>query len=196
MEAPKIRLSPAESQLMKDAGIILTKNAVLEKIKALLQSVEKQQLQASSHDDDEAFAIPPKISRGENYLGLPYLILDYPRLSADAGLYFIRTMFWWGNFFSTTLHLSGSFADGRRERIAAAYPFLCEHSFSFGTDPWAHHFEAGNYQLIKDFSAEGFAAACVKAAHIKIARTVSLDEWPLAEERLMEQWKWLLAIAG
>ncbi len=180
---------------MKDAGIILTKNTVLEKIKALLQSVEKQQLRAFPPDSSEAFAVPPKISRGENYLGLPYLVLDYPRLSANEGLYFIRTMFWWGNFFSTTLHLSGPFADERREGIAAAYPFLCDHSFSFGTDPWAHHFEADNYQPVKEFSEAGFAEACAKAAHIKIARTVSLDEWPVAEEKLMEQWKWLLAIA-
>lgn len=181
---------------MKDAGIILTKNAVLEKIKALLQWVEKRQLEATSREGSEAFAVAPKISRGENYLGLPYLILDYPRLSADAGLYFIRTMFWWGNFFSTTLHLSGPFADARRERIAAAYPFFCSHSFSFGTDPWAHHFEASNYTLIKDFTAEGFAAACANASHIKIARTVSLEEWPSAGEKLLEQWKWLLEVAG
>ena len=32
-------------------------------------------------------AIAPKIARGENYLGLPYVMLDYPR-------YFRPAIFW------------------------------------------------------------------------------------------------------
>ena len=50
----------------------------------------------------------PKIAKGENYLQLPYVLLDYPRCFDKENIFAIRTMFWWGNFFSITLHLSGS----------------------------------------------------------------------------------------
>ena len=40
-----------------------------------------------------------KISRGENYRGLPYLILDYPAYFSQKDIFAFRTMFWWGHFF-------------------------------------------------------------------------------------------------
>ena len=57
----------------------------------------------------------PKISKGENYRGLPYVMLDYPRLFGREEVLAIRTFFWWGHGFSVTLHLKG----GYRERISA-----------------------------------------------------------------------------
>src|SRR5690349_18207930 len=111
MEVSKIHLSSAEAELMKNAAVLLTKNSVLEKIRQLLARVqEEQQAFAASHGlHSDPFDISPKISRGENYLGLPYIILDYPRKSGGDGICFIRTMFWWGHFFSSTLHVSGSY---------------------------------------------------------------------------------------
>ena len=111
MEGSKIQLSMAEEELMNNAEIILTKNRVLQKIKSLLEEVQEKQQQYVENNKnsfkEELFSIPPKISKGENYLGLPFLILDYPRVSTNEDFFFIRSMFWWGNFFSSTLQLGG-----------------------------------------------------------------------------------------
>ena len=52
----------------------------------------------------------PKITRGENYQLLPYVILDYPRCFQKEQVFAIRTMFWWGKGISITLHVSGNVA--------------------------------------------------------------------------------------
>src|SRR5215207_444248 len=126
MQVPKIQLSPAETELMQNADIILTKNRVLEKIKGLLQLVEQEQLSIIHNEkpDGAVFGVGPKISKGEQYAGLPYLILDYPRVSGPEGLFFIRHMFWWGNFFSSTLHVSGKYKQEIIDAVKTAYPLL------------------------------------------------------------------------
>ena len=53
----------------------------------------------------------PKISKGENYKDLPYVMLDYPRCFQKEKTIAIRTFFWWGNFFSINLQLSGEYKE-------------------------------------------------------------------------------------
>jgi hypothetical protein len=84
MNDAKIQFSPAEMELMNNSALILTKNKVLLKVKTMLEGLQEelvhtvyQQPDFSSHP---IFQESPKISKGENYLGLPYLVLDYPRM--------------------------------------------------------------------------------------------------------------------
>src|SRR6476620_3961243 len=112
MDATKVRLSAEEAALIMNADIILTKNRILEKVKGLLLLIQEEKqryLSTGSLLPDLVQIIHPKISKGENYNGLPYLVLDHPRYFDKEDMYAIRTMFWWGNFFSTTLLLSGEF---------------------------------------------------------------------------------------
>jgi len=108
----KIQFLPAEMELVSSPDIILTKNAILQKIKSFLEELQLKQhdvlQEYSSYLPEEPLKISPKISRGENYKGLPWLVLDNPRYFQHNNIFAIRTMFWWGNFFSITLHLSGN----------------------------------------------------------------------------------------
>ena len=56
---------------------------------------------------DQVWQISPKISKGEAYRGLPWLMLDYPRYFGKEGHLSIRVFFWWGNFIAIYLHSSG-----------------------------------------------------------------------------------------
>ena len=106
MQEAKISLSPSEFELVTNAEIILTKNRVLQKIQeslGYLGNQEQDHIEINHFSHLHEFRIGPKISKGENYLGLPYIILDYPRYSDSEDLFFIRQMFWWGHFFSHTL---------------------------------------------------------------------------------------------
>ena len=102
MQGSKIRLSDAEKELFSNAQIILTKNSIVQKTVLLLEEVQAVLVNENSLRNYQ-ISTSPKISKGENYLGLPYVILDYPRIANDDNLFFIRSMFWWGNFFSSTL---------------------------------------------------------------------------------------------
>src|SRR5689334_11584093 len=106
MNEAKIQLSTKEKELVSDANWILTKNAIMQKIKTMLaELMERQKNLCQRHHplfSKEILSISPKISKGENYHGLPYLVLDCPRYFSIHQTCAIRTFFWWGNFFSVT----------------------------------------------------------------------------------------------
>src|SRR5260221_13450433 len=109
----KITLSPKERELVCNTDWILTKHAIIDKVYQLFGEqatfmqyyIEKEKAQLQK----EISIIAPKISKGENYGKLPYVMLDYPRYFDKENTLAIRTMFWWGNFFSIHLQLSGKF---------------------------------------------------------------------------------------
>lgn len=196
----KIQFSDSEKELMIDAEVILTKNRILHKVKLVLENLQnemvlfsKVNLNSANH---EFLAVPPKISKGENYNGLPYLILDYPRNFSTQSIFAIRTMFWWGNFFSITLHLSGN---GKKEflnKVTASYELLAQYHFSIGVndDPWQHHFEETNYKLISELSKKDFISLCNDTAHIKIAAKWPVLEGASAANDILAKWELLLKV--
>jgi hypothetical protein len=198
MEVSKIQLSQAETELMLNAEIILTKNRVLGKMKLLLEEVMEKQLLFTNEylKAHEAFFISPKISRGENYLGLPWLILDYPRKSSENNLFFIRSMFWWGKFFSSTLHLSGEFKEDFSGRIRNSLTSLSDHFIGINEDPWVHHFKEDNYKSIRSISANEFDLMENNMEHLKIGISFPLEQWEDASVKLFQNWKFYLQIAG
>jgi hypothetical protein len=150
MNPAKILLSEEELQLASDPGVILTKNAVIDAVYQLfgVLSVQMQeQIRPLSKDLEEVLEVPAKISRGENYLELPYVILDYPRYFRPHDIFAIRTMFWWGNFVSVTLHLKGNFREHFHQRIIDRFPRIAAAGFfaAIGPDEWEHHFGDDNY---------------------------------------------------
>ena len=197
MDQPKIQLSSSEADLMQNREVILTKNSVLKKIRNLLENLQEEEFQFAHQrglDMSPYFSSGPKISRGENYEGMPYLILDYPRYSNKGDLFFIRTFFWWGHFFSTTLHLAGSTKQQFLEPILQSYHQLQNFSIGMNTDPWVHNFESSNYQLIGNLTQNEFTMAAGNFPHVKLAARWSLDQWEVAPENLFAGWKKLLAV--
>jgi hypothetical protein len=199
MEMSKIHLSPSEAELMQNAAIILTKNSVLEKIRNLLEDVQDRQL-AFVHQNGlqtiDPFFISPKISKGENYRGLPYIILDYPRTSTEKNFFFIRSMFWWGHYFSSTLHLSGNYKTTFLDSIKSSYDFLKDYYIGISNDQWAHHFEQSNYTSISALSENEFQQQCAAFEYIKIAMNCPLDKWDKAPAQLFANWQSLLNVCG
>ena len=200
MSEAKIRLSQKEMELVSTTDWVLTKNAILQKINQLLAGIQaKQQLQVELHSaklPPQIFMSSPKISKGEKYKGLPYLILDYPRLFEQQNIAAIRTMFWWGNFFSVTLHLSGIYKKEREKKLIASYGALKEKGFYTycNNDPWEHHFEKSNYRLLTEVSTTEFEKLVRDKSFIKIANKISLQQLDDAEEILMLYYKQIIEL--
>jgi hypothetical protein len=179
----KIQLSSFEQSLLKNAEWILTKNAIIEKVKLLLQQcLEKQQELIQSKNfilPGEVSSVSPKISRGENYHGLPWLMLDYPRYFDKENVFAIRTFFWWGHYFSTTVHLAGSYKKNLEEKIILNYHSLKEQSFyvCINKEEWEHHFHEDNYRLINDISMNEFQQSITEKKFIKLSVKFELDKW-------------------
>jgi hypothetical protein len=183
MNGAKIRLSPQEAALITNADWILTKNNILLKVKRVLENL---QLESEPLLQQHASCLPAeilkpsfKISRGENYLGLPYMVLDYPRYFKGADIFTLRTMFWWGHFFSVTLQLAGTYKTAAEQAVLSAYLLLQEKGYSIavGTDPWQHHFGQENYRPLAELEPGAFEAILREKEFLKLAITISLQQW-------------------
>jgi hypothetical protein len=190
---PKIQLSTFETELLNNKEWILTKNNIVKKAQQLLALVQDNMVDYAESNREkfpaEVLAVPAKISKGENYLGLPWLMLDYPRYFDKQNIFAIRTMFWWGNFFSITIHLSGKYQQKFSKSIARHFQELARNEYysSIHEDQWHHHFAEDNYKAISNFSSELFAKHLQSYPFIKLAKKFSLSIWDKAPQILSEE---------
>lgn len=198
MDLAKIRLSAKETELVTNADWILTKNGILQKVNALLAAVQpaQQELLVASSLPSDIIHSSPKISRGENYKGLPWYVLDYPRLFTQEHVFAIRSFFWWGHFFSVTLQLSGQYKEQFQQRVIDAHAALTANDFFICTNEneWEHHFESNNYQPVSGFTKESFANNITGHRFTKIAVQIPLTKWEEAGELLTKRFAFLLQL--
>jgi hypothetical protein len=188
MDMAKIRLSEEEYDLVQNADWLLTKNRIITKVYNLfgfLAESIKTSFEGEAWDED-VFRLHAKISRGENYKGLPYVMLDYPRYFGKQDRFAVRNFFWWGNFFSTTIHLKGVYQFDFAEKIATHLQELREQEFfiSTGTDEWRHDFESDSYTSLSRYSEDAILDKLKNDPFCKIAKRLSLKQFNEAYEHL------------
>jgi len=173
----KVKLSAGELELVTDASFILTKNNIIQKVYTLLGALSEYYVAEIKEYPGEvsAFTPSPKIARGENYQGLPWLMLDYPRIFSAKDVFAIRTFFWWGNFFSITLQLAGSYHNEYLPQIKKLYEADKKSDWFLGCsdNAWEHHFLPGNYKPLQAFSIQEIE----RLPFIKLARKIPLQQW-------------------
>lgn len=177
------RFTPEEFRTIHNKKFFRIKTSSTKKIEHLLASV-RDELKNTIEENKLIFpegvdSSMGKIFRGENYLGLPYLVLDYPKYFSKDSVFAFRTMFWWGNFFSCTLHLQGKALEKyrqiiieNRERIKKKSVYVCVND-----SPWQYHYKKENYLLIDKFPAKDLEELFRKKDFIKLSRKVSLDDY-------------------
>jgi hypothetical protein len=115
MQKSKIGFSPTELKLVNDRELILTKTRAIETVYTLFGEIGTslfENFKTMQTIYPEVFAILPKISKGENYLGFPWVMLDYPRyFHQKHGHFAFRVFFWWGHYFMVQVHVSDRFAN-------------------------------------------------------------------------------------
>jgi len=185
-----VKLSKSELQLVCDEQFILTKNSIINKVYLLFGTLSEIFLQQTKNNQsffpDEVLKASPKIYRGENYRGLPYVMLDYPRYFVKEDAFTVRCFFWWGNFFSITLHLSGEYAKYYAEPI---FQKLSEENNSWyvciNEDQWQHHFNADNYSL----PDKKILMHLGERKFQKIAKKIPLSQWDAAFDFFVQSYK-------
>jgi hypothetical protein len=190
MSQAKIRLSQKEEELVNNAEWILTKNLIIEKIIGFFSSLQTEQKNILIHRKQTVaswIASSPKISKGEYYKGLPYVMLDYPRTFGKEGFAAIRTMFWWGNFFSVTLHLNGEWKKKMEQNIITSFPRLqqSELFFCINKNEWDHQFEEGNFLPIEKMDIAAFSTQVQEKEFIKIAASFAITHLEDKGEKLL-----------
>lgn len=169
---------------MTDPAWILTKNSIIRKVVNLFAGLSA---------DWREIAVPealasgrePRISKGEQYKGLPWVMLDYPRIFGKEDVAAIRTMFLWGHSFHVTLHLKGTYAQLYLPVIQARRGELKAAGFEAGIseDEWQHEHSADTYGGWDRLAARPF---------LKISARCGLERWQEAPEVLTEMFRVLV----
>lgn len=137
-----------ELSFLSDIEILKYRETAYEKVKHLLREV-KSRLEPkvnSLHNLLPAGSLTRggKISKGEHLQGLPYMVLDFPRFKQGEELLLFRTMFWWGNYFSVTLHLQGNlasraFANLSQVRFDPSSRFSVDEDWNHDVNSYVHN---------------------------------------------------------
>lgn len=186
MSGVKIQLSPEEQEMAANTGIILTKNRVLASVMEIFGELSAAQVAMAESQrrrlPGEFFSATPKIARGENYLQMPWIMLDYPRHFDAAGTLAIRQFFWWGNFFSVNLQVSGPFKKRVLEGVAD-WPEelrICVHP-----SPWEHHYGPDNFAPVSGLGHSERLEIAGRTDFLKLSMAIPLTQWDAAPTFLL-----------
>lgn len=172
----KIMLSPGELASAADKNVILTKTTVIQKAFELFGSmtpVINKIWSGPLAEDERLRSSVPKISKGENYKGFPYVILDYPSVFGKEDVFALRTMFLWGHFVSIALHVSGKYTTLLNRGLIENDP---EIFIAGGEKEWEHHFDEDNFVLLSSLDA-GHKKNLFSRDFIKVAYKYELQNW-------------------
>jgi hypothetical protein len=198
IQQTKIQFLPAEMELVSSPDIILTKNAILQKIKSFFEEVQMKQQDIlkkySSQLLEEVIKISPKISRGENYKGLPWLVLDNPRHFQHNNIFAIRTMFWWGNFFSITLHVSGNNKNDLLKNLTQNASLLAKNDFYIynGTKEWEHDIDPDSYKKLSAINEDELQKIFSTNSFLKLAVKFTVESLEAVEDKLLRNYELLI----
>ena len=174
-----MKLTDKELLILKDTDFLLSKAAVLKKINRLLEHT-REELKICVATSDFSFpegtdVLNGKISKGENYKNLPYMVLDYPTLFSKNSYFAYRTMFWWGNFFSATLHLEGIALNYYTSSIKKNINTLLQKDIYIGVGetPWQYHYEEDNYTLLNRNHGDFITGN----KFLKLSKKIELKKW-------------------
>lgn len=176
----KIHLSAQEMELVTNKEWLFLKRSILGKMEAFLGQLHGKFSEMMEEEkfmfDNELKNQGGKISKGENYKGLPYMILDFPAKFSRNNIFAVRTMFWWGNFFSISLHLSGKYLL-ENSNSKECFSFLKDKQFYIhsGVDEWDHDLNEPGYMPVNDLAYEQFIKIS-KKDYFKISRKINLDQ--------------------
>jgi hypothetical protein len=202
MDAAKIQLSAEEFTLVQNAQWLLTKNNIIEKVVLLLgdlvPAMKNLLGQVTAPLPDAVTISSPKISKGEKYEGLPWVMLDFPRVFGKEDVWAIRTFFWWGHYFSITLHLKGTYKERYQAVLLQNRTLLKQHDFyiCIAGEEWQHHFMEDNYIPLHQLDDQSIEKILSGNNFCKISAKIPLKQWDQAHGMLVHLYQVILQSVG
>ncbi|MEQ8412857.1 MAG: hypothetical protein RIB71_00275 [Imperialibacter sp.] len=192
--------SKEEIELMGDGELLLLKRKVISKMADRFSRIEGifRQIMRSEND----LHLPPdtllkagKVSRGENYKGLPYIVLDYPRLMTRHDVLNIRLLFWWGHYFTLSLHLGGEFWKERKPNILRNIGALTLENIRFQIDgsPWENDIFSDNFHELNPTDSVQ-TLSIEKSTFLRLSHYLPLNETQNLDEFATKGFKKFMSI--
>jgi len=190
MQVTKITFSEEEMRAMLNARFFEVKKDVMQRVMELFAVLErnlKAEIAQLEVQFDSLETQTGKIFKGESYRNLPYIVLDYPKLFSADNVFTFRSMFWWGNEFSFTLHLQGRALEKLYPGIQKNINVLLNKGvyFCLNHTPWQYAFTKDNYVPLEEVIHAAFPEN-LSREFIKLSRKIPLAEYNKAAVYGME----------
>jgi hypothetical protein len=183
------KFTTQELDLASDPTLLLIKYRMMEKVWDFLEDLQKEirkQLKPFEKELPKELNLRQgKISKGENYKRLPFMMLDFPAFFTKEDILAFRTMFYWGHFISSTFHLQGKFAQKYGLLLAEFFRKSEDVYFCVNGSPWEYDYKSNNYVLITTLSPGEVEEHVAATNFIKISVKFSIEEMPKKFEDLV-----------
>jgi hypothetical protein len=179
-----IQLTPTEKNIILNSDFFFSKRAIISKIEVMFEGL-RFRLQEITHNNlsilpERVIKSNAKISKGENYKGLPYIVLDFPAFYTKNDIFAFRSLFWWGKHLSFSFHLQGSSFEALKptliknsEKLLHSEFFLC-----INNTPWEYHFEKDNFIALDQMQEEEIIQRIKSLDFFKIAIKTGMEQIP------------------
>lgn len=175
-----MKFNPEEFEVVTNSDFLKTKKNIIKSISdTFSDDIPKIHEQKSNQIPTPInLNFGSKLSRGENYKGLPYVVFDHPNSFQRESTFAFRTMFWWAHEFSATIHLGGDFLVKHGKNIIDAASILkkLDAYICVNQTPWEYHFDEDNYLAINQIEAIEMSNF-VNKGFLKIAIKEDLDKY-------------------
>lgn len=128
---------------------------------------------------EKALGSEPKITRGDNYLDRPWMVLDYPRVFEKEAVFAFRTLFLFGDAVHCTFHLSGHYLNEVNVNVKEDDLLTGLKACSEGS-PWVHHVTA---DVFRDLTPGHLAA---EHGFLKFGKRISYENWSHLPQQITE----------
>jgi hypothetical protein len=186
--ASKIMLSDDELLFLQQTQPFALKAAVTEKVYEFL-AIAKAGIAGINEQNTFIFpkgtdTVSGKISKGENYKGLPYFVLDFPKLFNTENIFAFRVMLWWGNYWSVHLHLSGTSWQLYRTAVYQNIGKIAGENFYLNTsdEEWNYEMNESNFLPINEANIEAIKDRIQSLGYLRLSAKTAIspqlpDKW-------------------
>jgi hypothetical protein len=131
-----------------------------------------------------------KISKGENYTNLPWVMADYPAYFDTANIFAFRMFYLWGTEINFFLLIKGDFLKHYQTIILSQIKNnIFETIYIYiGNNAWQHHVDE-QYQPIQQINIENIITQINSGGFLKLAFHYSPDKINNIEKLGFEAWQ-------
>jgi hypothetical protein len=183
------KFTTQELDLASDPTVLLIKYRMMEKVWDFLEEIQREirkELEPFKGKlPKELNLTNGKISKGENYKRLPFMMLDFPAFFTKDNILAFRTMFYWGNFISSTFHLQGSYVKEYGLELVENFRNSQSIYFCINNSPWEYDYKSNNYVLLNELSSDEVKEHLKYTDFIKLSIKFPVDEMPERKQDLI-----------
>lgn len=137
-----ISFNNEDIEILSDKDFLLKKKVLSDEVirlfKVISEEIKQELLRSSNPIWSSQFA--GKISKGQYYKDLPYIVSDYPRRIDDNGICLFRIIFLWGREFSCNFLATGIVFKNLKNAIENNLMDIDQNAYRYSIEgsPWEH----------------------------------------------------------